>query len=140
LVCPVEPNTNLFDNPSFRLAGNWTISEYQVESENLVKSLLKREPSYNVYARDSVEQNTLLKPWSRPLAGWSLECESEGLTRLQAFTDIYSKKFDSKSTTQHLGFMAIGVCAIAFAIFFQCVVCFGGLSQAAPLAVIGYVC
>lgn len=69
-----------------------------------------------------------------------MECESEGLTRLQAFTDIYSKKFDSKSTTQNLGLMAIGVCAIIFAIFFQFAVCVGGLSQADPIAVIGYVC
>ena len=31
LDCPIEANTMLYDNPSYKPVGDWSISEYDVE-------------------------------------------------------------------------------------------------------------
>lgn len=56
-----------------------------------------RQPSYGSYANDGIEKGTILNSWSRPIAGWSLECESDGYDRVDAYKNIYSQKFNSKA-------------------------------------------
>jgi hypothetical protein len=38
------------------------------------------------------EQASVLKPWSRPIYGWKLECENDpSKTRAEAFKKIFNK-------------------------------------------------
>jgi hypothetical protein len=32
-----------------------------------------------------LEKNAVMKPWTKPISGWKLECESTSATRLEAF-------------------------------------------------------
>ena len=67
------------------------------------------------------EKAAIMKPWSKPIAPWKLQCETgtDPFTRQIAYDKLYGKRFDSKGIVQHLNFGVIGAVMIAFTIFFQ---------------------
>ena len=43
-----------------------------------------------------------MKPWSRPIFGWSLSCENESANRAAAFEGVYNRHFNSGSAVYGL--------------------------------------
>ena len=85
-MCLEEPNTGLTTSLTYKTAGTgWSTNEWAVEQENRVGWIISTEPSYFEYANPLIEKSAVLKPWTKPIAGWKLECESTVATRLEAF-------------------------------------------------------
>jgi hypothetical protein len=63
----------------------------------------------------------MMKPWSKPISGWKLQCESdssEAFTRYEAYYKMYNRRFDSRSIVLINGFAKIGVSIFVIAILF----------------------
>ena len=97
-VCPLEPNLNSRESPSYKVAGNgWSTNEFKVQQDNRVGPILTTEPHYVLtYMNAFAETAAVLRPWSRPTFGWKLECENDkSQTRAEGFKNIFQKIFSS---------------------------------------------
>lgn len=126
-MCFEEPNTGLTVSPTYKTVGSsWSTNEWAVEQENRVGWVTSTQPSYFVYANPIAEKAAIMKPWSKPIAPWKLECETatDPITRLDVYNKLYGKRFDSKGIVQHMSFTTLGVVLIIFGVVFQIAIFF----------------
>ena len=81
--CTVDDFTGLIFDPRFSLSGlHVTLAD--VQSESAVQSILEGSADYKHYVDPAQKEQDVLRSWNRPTLNWSLECESQGMTRESA--------------------------------------------------------
>ena len=86
--CTIEMNTGLTYDPRFKPSGIFTNLQ-DVEQDNGVSSILKDEPSYSHYVTKDYEKlYDKVSSWNRPTLNWSLECDANGPSRLEALDTV----------------------------------------------------
>ena len=85
--CTVEINSGLTFDPRFSLSGLHTTLA-AVQSENGVSSVLEGSYDYTQYVDPAQKKQDMIRSWNRPTLNWSLECESQGLTRESALKTV----------------------------------------------------
>jgi hypothetical protein len=94
-----------------------------------------------VFANPILEKQTVMKPWTKPVSGWKLECESKGETRLKAFEKFYNMSFDSaniKNSDDKYNRYDTAITIIFLSVVFLCLsIGFGICSMIAQLILIG---
>jgi len=87
-----------------------------MDNHSLLDILFELPSSDFLLEREAMETN-MLKPWSRPTQGWSLECEAEGRTKAKAF----EKTLLTVEITGHE--LHIGNCGIAILVLLPMIFC-----------------
>ena len=79
-----DPNFTPTD-PRYYMSGLETNLDV-IQEANSVLSILEGLPDYDTYVYPSTaKQSYPLRSWNRPTIGWSLSCESQGITRQQGY-------------------------------------------------------
>jgi hypothetical protein len=79
-----------------------------------------------------------MKPWTKSISGWKLECETTSASRLDAFGQFYNVRFDSANITQNKYFLLTGVFMIFFSVTLLLASVFCGIMNiTAQIVIIG---
>ena len=137
--CTVEANSGLTFDPRFSLSGlHTTLADAQNGSE--VSSILAGSIDYDLYVNPAQKEQDMIRSWNRPTLNWSLECESQGLTREGALETVNGSTFLTNSPKlQDLLQTALsmiilsGLACLCMVLGCVCNLCQGGFQDENPL-------
>lgn len=70
----------------------WSISEYSLQEENSVLSVLResRSYTYSFFPDDESKKNVDMKVWQLPIANWKLECTADNGKDIKTAMDSFT--------------------------------------------------
>ena len=111
LGCQLEKNTGLIFDGRYEPSGLVT-TEGQMRSDSGVLAHMQGMPSYFSYGPSSDLLRTFtVQGWTRPTINWSLQCEEQGMSRLEGY-EAAKTDIGRALKTEQLKWIGISMCII----------------------------